>query len=235
MTTNDDRINETIAEVLRLDAEATQGPWHYEPHWGDVYDFTGKPPYRSRRGVTDDFEDGAAIVGARGQDVIYEGTFTAYEQTAGHIGLTEEDHTLIGYYRTAAPVLAREVQRLQAEVQPRIDRSIAFQDAMEEAEAERDEARAEVERLREMRQRGCDCNDEDACRFARERDEARAEVERLKAERDAAYRAGQEAMRERCAALCDDWEEATYCDGWQEMEQGAQHCAEAIRALEVES
>ncbi len=109
-------INETIAEVLRLDAEATQGPWHYEPHWGDVYDFTGKPPYRSRQGVTDDFEDGAAIVGARGQDVIYEGTFTAYEQTAGHIGLTEEDHTLIAYYRTAAPVLAREVQRLQAEV-----------------------------------------------------------------------------------------------------------------------
>lgn len=69
-------------------------------------------------------------------------------------------------------------------------------------------------------------------------DEARAEVERLQAEvtrlQAAAYRAGQEAMRERCAALCDDWEEATYCDGWREMEQGAQHCAEAIRALVVE-
>jgi predicted S18 family serine protease len=90
-------------------------------------------------------------------------------------------------------------------------------------------------------------------------DEAQAEVERLKAElltahrtwaercsawsdsveeaeaqRDAAYRAGQESMRERCAALCDDWEEATYCAGWREMEQGAQHCAEAIRAMEVE-
>lgn len=130
--------------------------------------------------------------------------------------------------------LQAEVERLKAEIQPRIERSIAFQDAMEEAEMERDEARAEVERLREVRQRGCDCNDEDACRFARERDEARAEVERLKAERDAAHRAGQEAMRERCAALCDDWEEATYCAGWREMEQGAQHCAEAIRAMEVE-
>ncbi len=69
-------------------------------------------------------------------------------------------------------------------------------------------------------------------------DEARAEVERLKAKverlRDAAHRAGQEAMRERCAALCDDWEEATYCAGWREMEIGAQHCAEAIRALEVQ-
>jgi hypothetical protein len=49
-----------------------------------------------------------------------------------------------------------------------------------------------------------------------------------------AHRAGQEAMRERCAALCDNWEEATYCAGWREMEQGAQHCAEAIRAMEVE-
>jgi len=78
--------------------------------------------------------------------------------------------------------LQAEVERLKAEIQPRIERSIAFQDAMEEAEAERDEARAEVERLREMRQRGCDCNDEDACRFARERDEARAEVMRLRAE-----------------------------------------------------
>jgi len=191
MMIDDDRINEAIAEVLRLEAESTEpGAW----------------------------------------DII-------------------EDHT---YYRTAAPALAREVQRLQAEVerlraeiQPRIERSIAFQDAMEEAEAERDEARAEVERLREMRQRGCDCNDEDACRFARERDEARAEVMRLQAEverlqgqverlRDAACRAGQEAMRERCAALCDDWEEATYCAGWREMEIGAQHCAEAIRALEVQ-
>lgn len=100
-------MDETIAEVLRLDAEATPGPWHYEPHWGDVYDTSGEPPYRSRRGVTDDPEDGAAIVGARGQDVIHEGTFTAYDQTAGHIGLTEEDRSLIAYYRTAAPALAR--------------------------------------------------------------------------------------------------------------------------------
>lgn len=141
-------------------------------------------------------------------------------------------------YRVACLQAEAEVERLKAEIQPRIERSIAFQDAMEEAEAERDAALAEVQRLQELRQRGCDCSDEDACRFARERDEARAEVERLKAEverlRAAAYRAGQEAMRERCAALCDNWEAATYCDGWQVMEIGAQHCAEDIRALEVE-
>ena len=36
--------------------------------------------------------------------------------------------------------LKAEVERLKAEIQPRIERSIAFQDAMEEAEAERDDA-----------------------------------------------------------------------------------------------
>ena len=66
-------------------------------------------------------------------------------------------------YRAACLQAEAEVERLKAEIQPRIERSIAFQDAMEEAEAERDEARAEVDRLR-------------------------AEVERLQA---AAYRAGQ--------------------------------------------
>lgn len=41
-------------------------------------------------------------------------------------------------------------------------------DRMAEMEAERD-------RLREIRQRGCDCSDDDACAFARERDAAIAE------------------------------------------------------------
>lgn len=50
-----------------------------------------------------------------------------------------------------------------------------------------------------------------------------------------AHRAGQEAMRKRCAVLCDDWEAINYCDDWMAMELGAQQCAEAIRALEVES
>jgi chromosome segregation ATPase len=143
-----------------------------------------------------------------------------------------------------------EIERLQAELltahRTWAERCSAWSDSVEEAEAERDEARAEVERLREMRQRGCDCNDEDACRFARERDEARAEVERLKAERDAAHRAGQEAMRERCAALCaaryEEHEQRLWAgppakritDRVGGMTDEAEQCAVAIRAMEVE-
>jgi chromosome segregation ATPase len=103
-------------------------------------------------------------------------------------------------------------------------------------------------------------------------DEARAEIERLQAElltahrtwaercsawsdgmeeaeaqRDAAYRAGQEAMRERCAALCS----ARYVEHEKRLWNGppskritdrvggmtdeAEQCAVAIRALEVHS
>jgi hypothetical protein len=69
-------INETIAEVLRLDEEATQGPW--EPFAGSV---------------------------------VREGE-TAYLVHGG----PDTDAALVAYYRTAAPALAREVQRLQAEV-----------------------------------------------------------------------------------------------------------------------
>jgi len=156
-------------------------------------------------------------------------------------------------YRVACLQAEAEVERLKAEIQPRIERSIAFQDAMEEAEAERDAALAEVQRLQELRQRGCDCNDEDACRFARERDEARVEVMRLQADverlRDAAYRAGQEAMLRRCidaigslpdnpeCCPCDlddhhrrrHW--SPHCEGWQDAMDRAES---AIRALEVQ-
>jgi hypothetical protein len=134
-------INETISEVLRLDAQAAQGPW--EPFAGSV---------------------------------VREGE-TAYLVHGG----PDTDAALVAYYRTAAPALAREVQMLQAEVR---------------------EARI-----------GHDCA--------------------IVAAYESGHRAGQEAMREMAATLCDDWEEDSYCEGWREMEQGAQHCADAIRALEV--
>ena len=181
-------MDETIAEVLRLDAEATQGPWRWSPPKGHSCEaFIGVCSFGDEGG---------------GWDM----------QTTGNPP-EDIDAELIGYYRTAAPALAREVQRLQAEIQPRIERSIAFQDAMEEAEAERDAALAEVQRLQELRQRGCDCSDEDACRFAMERDDA--------------YRRGQEKMRRRASSLFAATDDADCY--WRDED-----IVEAIEALEIE-
>ena len=118
-------IEQTIAEVLRLDAEATQGPWDY---WFEVGTRLG-PSREHPVALVKQLHHARCPGGVRGAGV-------------------DADAALIAHYRTAAPALARELQRLRAEIQPRIERSIAFQDAMEEAEAERDEARAEVERLK---------------------------------------------------------------------------------------
>lgn len=147
-------MDETIAEVLRLDAEATQGPW-------DALDSSNP-------------EDPAPFVAQTGMgDVI-----------TGDVFYTP-DADIIAYYRTAAPALAREVQRLQAEVGI----------------------------LQEIRQRGCDCNDEDACRFAMERDDA--------------YRRGQEKMRRRASSLFAATDDADCY--WRDED-----IVEAIEALEIE-
>lgn len=174
--------NETIAEVLRLDAKATPGPW-----------------VRTRTGAT------MAVAGCGGsRGGVYTLAESAYPSMSAD---------LIAYYRTAAPALAREVQRLQGQVETRdiIIYQVAWQmQAVATA---------------------IGMTPEEQAASAEGIGDAIAErVTRLQAERDAAhqdgYRAGQEAMRERCAALCDDWEEATYCDGWHQSLQ-AQHGAEA--------
>lgn len=43
-----------------------------------------------------------------------------------------------------------------------------------------------LDALRAVRQRGCDCGDDEACLFARERDALRADLARVTQERDAA-------------------------------------------------
>ncbi len=73
-------IRETVAEVLRLDAEAAPGKWWVR---------------------SDD----------RTQVLSEDGDLAAHA--------LPKQSALIAYYRTAAPVLAREVRRLQAEI--RID------------------------------------------------------------------------------------------------------------------
>ncbi len=134
--------NETIAEVLRLDAEATPGPW--QPSAGRVV------------------RDGE----------------TAYLVHGG----PDTDAALVAYYRTATPLLAREVQRLQGQVETRdiIIYQVAWQmQAVATA---------------------IGMTPEEQAASAEGIGDAIAErVTRLQAERDAAhqdgYRAGQEAMR----------------------------------------
>ena len=114
-------ITETIAEILRLDAQATPGPWET---WG--------------------------------------GSVVEADETAYIVhGDEANDATLIAYYRTAAPALAREVQRLQAEVcEARIGRDCAIVAAHESGrragqEAMRERAAALVDRAADA---ACECD-----------------------------------------------------------------------------
>ena len=84
-------INETVTEVLRLDAQATKGPWDY---WFEVGTRLGP-----------DREHPIALIKQM-----------RHARCPGGAGV-DSDAALIAYYRTAAPALAREVQRLQGEVE----------------------------------------------------------------------------------------------------------------------
>ncbi len=96
--------NETIAEVLRLDEEATPGPWDY---WFEVGTRLG-PDREHPIALVKQMRRASCPGGVRGAGV-------------------DADAALITYYRTAAPALAREVQRLQAEVcEARIGRDCAI-------------------------------------------------------------------------------------------------------------
>ena len=86
--------NETIAEVLRLDEEATPGPWDY---WFEVGTRLG-PDREHPIALVKQMRRASCPGGVRGAGV-------------------DADAALITYYRTAAPALARSVQRLQAEVE----------------------------------------------------------------------------------------------------------------------
>jgi hypothetical protein len=83
--------------------------------------------------------------------------------------------------RVQIEMLIAKVESLEAERNelrnPKYWRTADCYNAVEE---ERDEARTEVKQLQEVRGRGCQCSDSDACQFAQERDEARAEVKQLK-------------------------------------------------------
>ncbi len=130
-------INETIAEVLRLDAEATPGPWsdRYTPEGGDVEVLTDLP-VKWAANLPEGYAPGrwdartiCDLLARRG----------AMRPGLPH-GQRVADAALIAYYRTAAPALAREVKRLQAEV--------------ERLQAEVERLQAEVERLQDGHRAG---------------------------------------------------------------------------------
>lgn len=214
-------IEQTIAEVLRLDAEAT-----------------GKETWSARMVCPSEgwSDDDADPVGPDGWLVDGPEWLDYAEASFLHC----VDAELVAYYRTAAPALAREVKDLRERhlltLQERdrarftADQRIFVReelaallgtDDVEQAVAEVKRLKAEVERLQD-------------------------EVERL---RDAAYRAGQEAMMARCRdavgslpdypACCTCSHDRRrsrshsdpHCEGWQDAMDRAES---ALRGLEVE-
>ena len=87
-------MRETIDKVLRLDAQATKGPWDY---WFEVGTRLG-PDREHPIALVKQMRRARCPGGVRGAGV-------------------DADAALIAYYRTAAPALAREVDRLQGEVE----------------------------------------------------------------------------------------------------------------------
>ena len=104
--------NETIAEILRLDEEATPGPWYdyHGPEGGDVEVLVDLP----EAWAADLPEELCPWRWDARPICTLEARPDTFRPGMPH-GQRVTDATLIAYYRTAAPALAREVQRLQAE------------------------------------------------------------------------------------------------------------------------
>jgi hypothetical protein len=106
-------INTTIAEVKRLDAEATPGEWRAEAD-----------PGTDCEACLETSSPQAALV-------------RSYHSAGGIAVVLTDDRekanaALIAYYRTAAPLLAAEVERLRAEVAAATDHVRALVAAMAE-------------------------------------------------------------------------------------------------------
>lgn len=93
-------IAETIARVRELDAAATKGPWHTEPYCDN--------PDDSCRNDSDVGCDGIWADDRRDEIVTTDSAV---------YGPRWSDAQLIVYYRTAAPLLAAECERLRAELE----------------------------------------------------------------------------------------------------------------------
>lgn len=215
-------INEIVGEVLWLNREATPGPWYEQSgdddwHMGSTY-----------VGTADGLDTSTMANGCEANDVVAI-TLLQHPRLANvRDGRWNENAALIAHYRTAAPALAREVRRLQIILEACDERSQMCLEAVEEADEELRAALDEIDRLR-------------ACALPSEGAyiSGRVDGERI------GFRAGQEAMQERAAALCRARAEVNeqrlqsgppaerITDRVGGMADEAEACANAIRALEV--
>ena len=93
----------------------------------------------------------------------------------------------IAYNYTPDGVL-KDADVYESYIQQAIDEATAelkneYAGALAECDASHEiqrQLKAEIERLNEVQTKGCDCDPDDACRFARERDEAKAEIARMR-------------------------------------------------------
>ena len=108
-------INETIAEVLRLDAQATQGPW-YPQATDDRLCMNASYVSTDPKSGLRDMDPQSAERDCRPGSVVAITLLQSPRLANVRDQRWDGNTDLIAYYRTAAPALAREVQRLQAEV-----------------------------------------------------------------------------------------------------------------------
>ena len=107
-------INETIAEVLRLDVEATPGPW-YPQATDDRRCMNASYVSTDPKSGLRDMDPQSAERDCRPGSVVAITLLQSPRLANVRDQRWDENTDLIAYYRTAAPALAREVQRLQAE------------------------------------------------------------------------------------------------------------------------
>jgi hypothetical protein len=106
MTDTDD----VIREVRRLDAEATSGPWFYNSY-STVFSEPASEAYEALvQAIPDDAPDEA-------WEALPAGYVASVPVVGGDTATAEgsKDAALIAHFRTAAPLLAAEVERLRAE------------------------------------------------------------------------------------------------------------------------
>lgn len=147
-------INETIAEVLRFDDVMTEDGWYdqYQPDGGDVWVLVDPADARDMLPV--------AMLPA------LDGAMRPGQSHAQRV----TDAQGIAYYRTAAPALAREVQRLQAEVKDSFRRE---REMLDEARTENARLARELQDLQERHRL-----------TLQERDRAQADARRIVAVRE---------------------------------------------------